>query len=134
MWRTCHTREATVLVSILIRWVLLTVAVALAAWTVPDVDLRGGPPSAMWVAVLIAVANVLAQLLMKVLPSPGSVLLLAALTLAVNGLAVWVVSAFTSRLHVDGFVDAVAFALMVTVFSVALGVVADRMRPRDEEV
>lgn len=120
-------------VSFLIRWALLALAVVLAAWTVPDVDLRGGPFSVLWVAVLVAVANVLAQLLMKVLPAPDSVLLLAALTLAVNGLAVWVVSAFTSRLHVGGFVDAVAFALMVTVFSVALGVVTDRLLGRREQ-
>lgn len=114
------------LLSMLVRWVLLTVAVVLAAWTVPGVDLRGGPLTALWVALLIAVANVLTQLLLRVVPTPGGLLLLAVLTLGVNGLAVWIVSAFTSGLDIDTFLDAVSFALMVTVFSVAFGYLGDR--------
>jgi putative membrane protein len=120
-----------VLLSILIRWALLTLAVVLAAWTVPGVDLRGGPLTALWVALLIAVANILAQLVLRVLPTPGGLLVLAVLTLVVNGLAVWMVSASTSRLHIDTFLDAVSFALMVTVFSVALGYLGDKVWGRE---
>ena len=119
------------LLSILIRWALLTLAVVLAAWTVPGVDLRGGPLTALWVALLIAVANILAQLVLRVLPTPGGLLVLAVLTLVVNGLAVWIVSASTSRLHIDTFLDAVSFALMVTVFSVALGYLGDKVWGRE---
>jgi putative membrane protein len=120
------------LVSVLVRWAVLTGAVVLAAWATPDVDLRGGALWALWVAVLISLANVAAQLVMRLLPTPDSVLLLAGLTLAVNGAVVWAVSAVTSRLDIDGFVAAVTFALMVSVFSVALGVLAGKIFGRDD--
>ncbi len=119
------------LLSMLIRWALLTLAVVLAAWTVPGVDLRGGALTALWVALLIAVVNVLTQLLLRAVPKPGGLLVLAVLTLGVNGLAVWIVSAFTSGLHIDRFLDAVSFALMVTVFSVAFGHLGERTWGRD---
>ena len=102
------------------RWVLLALAVVLAAWSTPDVELRDGATSALVVAALIALANVVTQLGLQALPHPDSLLPLALLTLAVNGLAVWVVSAVTPRLEIDGALAAVTFALMVTVFSVGL--------------
>ena len=119
-------------VSFLVRWALLAVAVVLAAWATPDVDLRQGVVSALVVAALIALANVLAEQVLRLLPTPASVFLLAALTLLVNGLAVWLASTLTSRLDVDGFVAAVTFALMVSVFSIALSTVGTKIGRRHE--
>ena len=118
-----------VLLSLLIRWVLLAAAVWLAAWVTPDVALEGGAVATMWVALLISLANVLITLLMRVLPDPDSVLLLAGLTLAVNGLALWLVSALTDYLTVDGFLAAVGAAIMVSVFSLVLTAFAVRLLP-----
>ena len=112
--------------SFLVRWVLLAVAVVLAAWVTPDVDLRRGAVTAMVVAALIALANVAAQLLLRLLPKPDAFLPLAALTLAVNGAAVWVASSFTSRLEIGGVVAALTLALMVSVFSIALTTLVTR--------
>ena len=67
-------------VAFILRWVLLALAVVLAAWATPDVDFSGGPLSALVVAALIAAANVVAQLALRWLPSPDNVLALAALT------------------------------------------------------
>ncbi|NPD06255.1 phage holin family protein [Nocardioides sp. zg-1308] len=117
-------------VAFILRWVLLALAVVLAAWVTPDVDFRGGPLSALVVAALIAAANVVAQLALRWLPSPDNVLALAALTLVVNGCVVWLASVLTTRLRIDGFVAAVTFALMVTVFSVALGWAIQRVLDR----
>ncbi|MDZ5662037.1 phage holin family protein [Nocardioides sp. S-58] len=117
-------------VAFILRWVLLALAVVLAAWVTPDVDFSGGPLSALVVAALIAAANVVAQLALRWLPSPDNVLALAALTLVVNGCVVWLASVLTTRLRIDGFVAAVTFALMVTVFSVALGWAIQRVLDR----
>lgn len=117
-------------VAFILRWVLLALAVVLAAWATPDVDFSGGPLSALVVAALIAAANVVAQLALRWLPSPDNVLALAALTLVVNGCVVWLASVLTTRLSIDGFVAAVTFALMVTVFSVALGWAIQRVLDR----
>jgi len=119
-------------VSFLVRWALLAVAVVLAAWATPDVDLRRGVVSAVVVAALIALANVVAQQVLGLLPTPASIVLLAALTLIVNGLAVWLVSALTSRLEVDGFLAAATFALMLSVFSIALSTLGTKIGRRHE--
>lgn len=114
--------------SILVQWVLLAAAVALAAWVVPDVSLEGGPLATMWVAALIALANVVVLPLTRLLPTSYSLPVLALLTLAVNGLGVWIASALTSYLTVDGFLPAVGAAIMISVFSVVLTALAVRLR------
>jgi putative membrane protein len=118
-------------VSFLVRWVLLAAAVALTAWVLPDVALEGGVGASLWVALLIAFANVVVQLLLGIIPKPNALLVLALLTLAVNGLLVWAVSAISSHFTVDGFVSAVGAAILISVFSVALEAIASRLLPDD---
>lgn len=117
------------ILSVLIRWAVLAGAVVLAAWVTPDASLSGGPLTAMWVAVLIALANVVAGLVLRALPSPQQFLLLAVLTLAVNGLAVWVASAFTDSLTIDGFLPAVALAILISIFAMVLTAIVGRLLP-----
>ena len=118
------------IVTVLVRWALLALAVVLAAWVTPDVDFSGGPVSALVVAVLVAAANVVAQLLLRWLPTSEHMLVLAAVTLVVNGCVVWLASALTTSLRIDNIIAAITFALMVTVFSVALTWVGDRLVAR----
>jgi putative membrane protein len=115
--------------SILLRWVVLAAAVALTAWVMPDASLEGGVLSAMWVALLIALANVVLQAVMRFLPNPDSVLLLAVLTLALNGLMIWFVASFTTWFDVDGFLPAVGAALLISIFSLVLSNAAARLLP-----
>lgn len=117
------------LLSFLVRWVLLAAAVALTAWVLPDVALEGGVWSALWVALLFGLLNVVAQLLLVLLPRPTGFWLLLGLTLLLNGLLVWAVSAVTSHFTVDGFVAAIGAAMLITVFSVALSALAVRLLP-----
>ena len=112
---------------VLARWVLLTAAVVLTAWIVPGVSLEGGTLSAVWVALLIGLVNVGMQVLLRYLPTPRSAALLAVLTLALNGLLIWVVSSLTSRLCVYSFPVAVAAAVLISVLSTVLTLVADRI-------
>jgi uncharacterized membrane protein YvlD (DUF360 family) len=118
------------IVVLLVRWALLALAVVLAAWVTPDVDFSGGPLSALVVAILVAAANVVAQVLLRWLPTSEHLLVLAAVTLVVNGCAVWLASALTTRLRIDNIIAAITFALMVTVFSVALTWVGERLVAR----
>jgi uncharacterized membrane protein YvlD (DUF360 family) len=118
--------------SLLVRWVLLAAAVALTAWVLPDVALEGGVWASLWVALLIAFANVVAQVLLGLLPQLTAFWLQATLLLVVNGLAVWGVSALTSHFTVDGFIPAVGAALLISIFSVVLTGLAIRLLPEDE--
>lgn len=115
--------------SIVVRWVLLAAAVGLTTWVMPDASLEGGVMAALWVALLIALANVVVQAVVRFLPQPDSFLLLAGLTLAVNGLAVWFVSELTRYLSVDGFLPAVGVALLISIFSLVLSNAVARLLP-----
>lgn len=119
-------------VSFLVRWVLLAAAVALTAWVLPDVELEGGVWATLWVALLFGFANVVVQLLLGIIPRPNAFLVLMVLTLAVNGLLVWLVSALSSHFSVDGFIAAVGAAILISVFSVALEAIAVRVLPHEE--
>ena len=112
--------------SVLARWGVLTAAVVVTAWVLPGVSLEGGPVSALWVALLIGLVNVVMQVLLRYLPTPRSAVVLAVVTLALNGLLIWVVSALTSRLTVDGFPTAVAAAVVISVLSTVLALVTDQ--------
>lgn len=124
-----HGGRSHMILSFLVRWVLLATAVALTAWVMPDVSLEGGALAALWVAVLIALANVVVQVLVRFLPKPDSFALFAVLTLAVNGLLIWLVSAFTRYFSVDGFLPAVGAAILISIFSMVLAAIAGRLVP-----
>jgi uncharacterized membrane protein YvlD (DUF360 family) len=57
--------------SVLARWGVLTAAVVLTSWLLPGVSLEGGPLSALWVALLIGLVNVVMQVLLRYLPTPA---------------------------------------------------------------
>jgi putative membrane protein len=118
-------------VSLLVRWALLALTVVLTAWILPGVTLEGGVLSAFWVALLIALVNVLAQAGLRVMPKPDAFLLLAVLVLAVNGLVVWLVARLTDSLTVDGFLDGVFAAVLISLISLTLSAVALRLLAND---
>jgi putative membrane protein len=118
--------------SFLVRWVLLAVAVALTAWVMPDVELEGGIWATLWVALLFGFANVVVQAVLAMLPTPNTFLVLAFVTLAVNGLLVWLISAVTSNFSVDGFLAAVGAAILISIFSVVLQALLVRLLPEDQ--
>jgi putative membrane protein len=118
--------------SFLVRWVLLAAAVALTAWVMPDVELEGGIWATLWVALLFGFANVVVQAVLAMLPTPNTFLVLAFVTLAVNGLLVWLISAVTSNFSVDGFLAAVGAAILISIFSVVLQALLVRLLPEDQ--
>ena len=121
-------------VILVVRWLLLAAAVALAVWTVPGVSLDGGLAATLWVSLLIALGGALLQLVLPEAAGVRSLLLLALVTLVANGLLVWLVAALSDALTVDGFLPAVSTAIMISVFSVALHVLLARFVPEPDAV
>lgn len=113
--------------SLLIRWVVLTVAVELTAWILPGVALEGGAITHLMVALLIGLANALVPVLTGRLPQPRSGVLLAVLTLAINAVLIWVVAALTPWLTVTGLIAAAAATVLITVFATVLSLILDRV-------
>jgi putative membrane protein len=110
----------------LFRWLVLSVAVALTAWSLPGVAIEGGVGSLLVVAVLVGLVNVLVHAIVQRLPLDNKLILVAVATLVVNALLIWLAAGLSDRLTVDGFLPAASAAVLLSVFSVAVAHVVQR--------
>jgi putative membrane protein len=112
---------------IVIRWLINAIALALAAWLVPGIDIVGEP---RWltlavVAAIFGLVNTFISPVVKVLSCPLMLLTLGLFTLVINGfmlwLTAWIGGALDAGFLVDGFLPAFFGALIVSVVSFVLG-------------
>ena len=112
---------------IIIRFLVIAVALGVAAWLVPGIKLTGHDHAAqvetlLIVAVIFGVINILLKPIIKTVGCAFYVLTLGLFAIVVNGLLLWLTSyiAFDKLhepFHVTGFVAAVEGALVVAVIS-----------------
>lgn len=113
---------------LLIRWLILCIALVVAAWLVPGIRVRSdafGAYAAM--AVILALVNAVIRPVLKLLSCPLIILTLGFFALVVNGFALWLASRiavnwFGVGFYVDGFWAAFFGALIVSLVSVILNV------------
>ena len=111
---------------ILIRWVIVSLALFVAAWLVPGIRVEGNA----WIvyaamAVILGLVNAIVRPVLKFLTCPLIILTLGVFVLVINGLTLWLASAiavnwFHVGFYVDGFWSAFLGALIVSVVSVVL--------------
>ena len=112
---------------IIIRFLVIAVALGVAAWLVPGIKLTGHDHTAqaetlLVVAAIFGVINVVLKPIIKTVGCAFYVLTLGLFAIVVNGLLLWLTSyiAFDKLhepFHVTGFVAAVEGALVVAVIS-----------------
>lgn len=111
---------------ILIRWVIVSLALFVAAWLVPGIRVEGNA----WIvyaamAVILGLVNAIVRPVLKVLTCPLIILTLGFFVLVINGLTLWLASAiavnwFHVGFYVDGFWSAFLGALIVSIVTVIL--------------
>lgn len=111
---------------ILIRWVIASLALFIAAWLVPGIRVEGNA----WIvyavmAVILGVVNAIVRPVLKFLACPLIILTLGAFLLVINGLTLWLASAiavnwFRVGFYVDNFWSAFLGALIVSIVSLIL--------------
>src|SRR5262245_10344004 len=104
-----------------IRFLLSGVAVLLTAYL-----LEGGVPldhygSALLVAAVISIANVVVKPILILLTIPITILTLGLFLLVINAVIILLVSYFVPGFHVDGFWWALAFSLIMSLFNSLFG-------------
>lgn len=122
---------------LLIRWLILIIALVVAAWLVPGIRVRPDAWTAYAaMAVILGLVNAVVRPLLKLLSCPLIILTLGFFSLVVNGFALWLASRiavnwFGVGFYVDGFWAAFFGALIVSLVSVILNVlVRDDIRDR----
>lgn len=119
---------------LLIRWVITSFSLFVAAWLVPGIRVEGNAWKIYVVmAVILGLVNAIVRPLLKVLSCPLILLTLGLFILVINGITLWLASAiavnwFHLGFYVDGFLPAVLGALIVSIVSIVL-----TMLVREEE-
>lgn len=105
---------------LLLRWAVLTLAVWLAAYVVPGVDVHGGFWTYVWVALLFGLVNAILGPFLRLLALPFTLLTLGLFALVVNGVLVAVTAGLSEKFSVGGFFGAFLAALVISLVSMVL--------------
>lgn len=127
---------------LLIRWAIMALALFVAAWAVPGINVDGDG----WIvyaamAVILSLANAFVRPLLSLLTCPLILLTLGIFTLVINAVTLLIASALANSVfhvgfYVEGFWPAFWGALIVSVVSVVLNAIvrdddeAERARRR----
>ena len=98
-------------------WVILALAVALAAWITPGMSIHGGPLGWLWIALLFGLLNLVLGTILKLVTLPLMLLTLGLFGILINAVLLRLVAAWSSDLDLDGFGSALLGALLITVFT-----------------
>jgi len=111
---------------LLIRWVIASLALFVAAWLVPGITVDGNG----WViyalmAIVLGLVNAIVRPLLKLMTCPLILLTLGLFVLVINGLTLWLASAiavnwFHVGFYVDGFWSSFLGALIVSIITIIL--------------
>jgi len=106
--------------AIIVRWVVLGIAVAVAAWIFDGVDVDGGFWSYAWVAAILGLVNALVKPIVIVLTLPITLLTLGLFLVVLNAAMLGITDWLTDSFSVDGFWTAVFASIVISIVSWAL--------------
>lgn len=104
---------------LLLRWLVMTAAVAVAAYVVPGVALKG-LFTAVMVALFLGIVNILIKPVLILITLPINILTLGLFTFVINALLVLLVSAVVKGFEVNGFWSAILFSIVLSVVNYIL--------------
>jgi len=111
----------------ILRWAVNAIALYLAVYFVPGVNLEGGFVSIIWLALIFGLINAFLRPLLKLLTCPLIFLTLGLFTLLINTFLFWLTGevgqAFGIGFSVAGFWPAFFGGLVVTVVSVIMSLI-----------
>lgn len=111
---------------LLLRWIITTLSLFVAAELVPGIRVGHDAWAAFAVmAIILGLVNAIIRPILKLLSCPLIILTLGLFSLVINGVTLWLASAiavdwFHVGFYVDGFLPAFLGAIIVSVVSVVL--------------
>lgn len=115
-----------ILMNILLKWLMTTVAILLGAYFVPGVEVTGIWP-ALWVALFLGLLNVTLKPILIVLTLPINILTFGLFTFIINTLLVLLISSVVQGFEVTGFLSALIFSLALSIFSYLLNLITNSL-------
>ncbi|QGG46207.1 phage holin family protein [Heliorestis convoluta] len=102
--------------SIVLRWLFNTLALTVAAWIIPGIQVVG-LAEALIAAFLLGVVNAFIRPMILLLTLPITLLSLGLFALVINGLMLWMVAAIVPGLDIAGFWSAFFGAILLSLIS-----------------
>ena len=110
------TYEETAMKGLLIRWLILTVAIMVAAHLIEGIEVKGFW-SAFLAAAILGVLNALFRPILIILTLPINILTLGLFTFVINAVLIMMVSGVIGGFEVHGFWSAFLGSLVISVVS-----------------
>jgi putative membrane protein len=107
-------------------------ALSVAAWLIPGIELVGAFGQILWVALLFGLLNALLKPILLVLSLPILIITLGLFAFVVNAAVLLITARLTEHLAVSGFWAAVLGSLIISLVTLILGGVLDDERERPE--
>ena len=101
---------------IVIRWLILTAAITVAAYVIDGIHVDGFF-SALMAAAILGILNVFFRPILLILTLPINILSLGLFTFIINALMLWMASTVISGFQVEGFLSAIFGSLIITIVS-----------------
>lgn len=108
---------------IILRWLLMTISILIAAFIVPGVSVSG-VWAALWLALFLGLVNIFLKPFLILITLPINVLTLGLFTFVINAFLVLLSATVIKGFEVQGFWVAVLFSIVLSVISYALGYLA----------
>lgn len=99
---------------LILKWLIMTVSVMVTAYVIPGVTVRSFM-SALWVALLLGIVNMLLRPFLILITLPINILTLGLFTFVINGLIILLVSSVVKGFQVNGFWIAVLFSIVLSI-------------------
>jgi putative membrane protein len=100
----------------IIRFLLNGLAVFLAAYLLPNVDVDGYG-TALLVALILSIANIIVKPILIILTIPITIVTLGLFLLVINAIIILLVDYLVNGFYVDGFWWALLFSLILSIFN-----------------
>jgi putative membrane protein len=116
--------------ALLISWLVLAAAIALAAAIVPSVEVDGGFFAILGIALVFGLVNALIGPVLRLVSIPLTLVTFGLFALVVNGILLALTAGISSNLDVGGFFATIVAALLISVFATLIGLVVGLIADR----
>jgi putative membrane protein len=106
--------------TLLIRWVILAVAIAIAVALVSGINVHGGVGGYILVAAVLGLVNALIRPIVRLFSKPITFMTLGLFSLVINGLMLLLAAALSDVLSIENFWTAIVGALVISLVSTFL--------------
>ncbi len=112
------------MIQLIVKWFIVALSLLLAAYLVPGIEVTSFY-TALIVAALLGVVNIILKPILVVLTLPINILTLGLFTFVINGLLFWLLSTIVKGFYVEGFLAALLGSLVVSAISYISGELLD---------